>query len=129
VGCSLGAFQAASLVFRHPHLFRKLVALSGRFDLTLKVESFGDLFDGYYDDEIYFHTPLHFLPDLCCPWRVEHLRHLDVVLAVGNEDPFLDSNCRLSALLRDKGVLHHLYVWEGRAHRANAWRGMAALYV
>ena len=33
LGCSLGAFQAASLVFRHPHLFRKLVALSGRIHL------------------------------------------------------------------------------------------------
>jgi esterase/lipase superfamily enzyme len=38
MGCSLGAFQAASLVLRHPHLFRKLVALSGRYDLTMKVE-------------------------------------------------------------------------------------------
>ncbi len=36
VGCSLGAFQATSLVFQHPHLFRKLVALSGRYDLTLR---------------------------------------------------------------------------------------------
>jgi esterase/lipase superfamily enzyme len=40
MGCSLGAFQAASLVFRHPHLFRKLVAFSGRYDLTMKVECF-----------------------------------------------------------------------------------------
>src|ERR1700743_3097622 len=66
VGCSLGACQHASLVFRHPHLFRKLVPLSGRYDLTMKVEGFGDLFDGYYDDEIYFHTPAHFLPGLTC---------------------------------------------------------------
>ena len=64
MGCSLGAFQAASLVFRHPHLFRKLVAFSGRYDLTMKVECFEDLFDGYYGDEIYFHTPTHFLPGL-----------------------------------------------------------------
>jgi esterase/lipase superfamily enzyme len=63
-GCSLGAFQAASLVFRHPHLFRKLVAFSGRYDLTMRVECFGDLFDGYYDDAVYFHTPTHFLPSL-----------------------------------------------------------------
>jgi esterase/lipase superfamily enzyme len=67
MGCSLGAFQAASLVFRHPHLFRKLVALSGRYDLTIKVECFGDLFDGYYNDDIYFYTPTHFLPGLTCP--------------------------------------------------------------
>ena len=39
MGCSLGAFQAADLVFRHPHLFRKLVAFSGRYDLTMTVNA------------------------------------------------------------------------------------------
>jgi esterase/lipase superfamily enzyme len=71
-GCSLGAFQAASLVFRHPHLFRKLVAFSGRYDLTMKVEVFGDLFDGYYNDSIYFHAPTRFLPGLGADWRLDH---------------------------------------------------------
>jgi len=73
-GCSLGAFQAASLVFRHPHLFRKLVAFSGRYDLTMKVESFRDLFDVYYDVGVYFHTPMHFLPGLGGDWRLDRLR-------------------------------------------------------
>jgi esterase/lipase superfamily enzyme len=129
MGCSLGAFQAASLALRHPHLFRKLVAFSGRYDLTQAVECFGDLFDGYYGDDIYFHTPPHFLPGLTCPWRLEHLRRLDIVLAVGAADPFLDDNRRLGRLLDDKGVPHRLHVWDGRAHRAGAWRRMAALYV
>ncbi|MGO9740808.1 MAG: esterase family protein [Roseiarcus sp.] len=129
MGCSLGAFQAASLAFRHPHLFHKLVAFSGRYDLTMQVEHFGDLFDGYYDDEIYFRTPTHFLPGLSCPWRLENLRRLDIVLAVGKEDPFLDNNLRLSGLLGEKGVSHQLHFWDGRAHRAGAWRKMAALYL
>ncbi len=129
VGCSLGAFQATSLVLRHPHLFSKLVALSGRFDLTMKVDAFDDLFDGYYDDAIYFHTPPHFLPGLTCPRRLDPLRRLDVVLAIGSEDPFLDDNRHLSRLLDDKGVHHKLYLWDGRAHRAGAWKRMAALYV
>ena len=118
MGCSLGAFQAASLVLRHPHLFRKLVAFSGRYDLTMKVECFDDLFDGYYDDDIYFHTPTHFLPGLTCPWRLENLRRLDIVLAVGKDDPFLDNNRRLSRLLEEKSVRHQLHFWDGRAHRA-----------
>jgi esterase/lipase superfamily enzyme len=129
MGCSLGAFQAASLVFRHPHLFRKLVALSGRYDLTMTVEHFGDLFDGHYDDDIYFHTPSHFLPGLTDVWRLDRLRGLDIVLAIGKADPFLDNNLHLSRLLADKGVPHQLHFWDGRAHRAGAWRKMAALYV
>ncbi|AXA38667.1 hypothetical protein DLJ82_1061 [Rhizobium leguminosarum] len=78
-GCSLGAFQAASLFFRHPHLFRKLVAFSGRYDLTMRVESFGDLFDGYYDDSVYFHMPTHFLPGLGGDWRLDRLRESDII--------------------------------------------------
>jgi esterase/lipase superfamily enzyme len=59
-GLSLGAFHAANIVFRHPHLFKKLVAFSGRYDLTLNVEHFNDLFDGFYNEDIYFHTPAIF---------------------------------------------------------------------
>jgi esterase/lipase superfamily enzyme len=128
-GCSLGAFQAASLVFRHPHLFQKLVAFSGRYDLTMRVESFGDLFNGYYDDTVYFHTPAHFLPDLACGWQLDHLRRMDIVLTVGQDDPFLDNNRQISRVLADKGVGHQLHLWDGRAHRAGAWRRMAPLYI
>lgn len=128
-GCSLGAFQAANLVFRNPHLFRKLVAFSGRYDLTLKVEAFGDLFDGYYDDEVYFHTPSHFLPGLACEWRLEHLRRIEMIFTIGQDDPFLDNNRGLSGVLRDKGVQHLMHVWDGRAHRGSAWRRMAPLYI
>lgn len=128
-GCSLGAFQAASLAFRHPHLFRKLVAFSGRYDLTLKVDCFGDLLGGYYDDDVYFYTPTHFLPNLDCAWRLEGLRRLDIVLTIGAEDPFLENNHHLSRLLQQKGIEHRLHLWEGRAHRAGSWRRMAPLYI
>jgi len=129
MGCSLGAFQAADLVLRHPHLFQKLVAFSGRYDLTARIECFDDLFHGYYDDEVYFHTPTHFLPGLDCPWRLENLRRLDVVLAVGKADPFLDNTVHLSRLLADKGVHPRLHFWDGRAHCPRAWREMAPLFV
>jgi esterase/lipase superfamily enzyme len=128
-GCSLGAYHAANIAFRHPHLFRKLAAFSGRYDLTQHVESFHDLFGGYYDEDIYFHTPVHFLPGLECGRRLDHLRRMDIVIVVGSADPFLDNNLRLSGILRAKGIDHRLHVWDGRAHRGQYWRSMAALYV
>ncbi|WP_210104398.1 esterase family protein [Neorhizobium galegae] len=128
-GCSLGAYQAMSLALRHPHLFRKLVAFSGRYDLTLKVDSFGDLMDGYYDDEVYFRTPTHFLPGLESDWRLERLRQMEIVLTIGEADPFLDNNFHLSRLLAEKGIDHRLHLWTGRAHRGSAWRRMAPLYI
>jgi esterase/lipase superfamily enzyme len=39
-GCSIGAYHAMNLALRYPWLFRKVVALSGRYDLT---RSFGHL--------------------------------------------------------------------------------------
>lgn len=128
-GCSLGAYQAADLAFRHPHLFQKLVAFSGRYDLTLQVECFDDLLGGHYDEDVYFHTPSHFLPNLECGWRLEHLRRMDIVLTIGEADPFLENNRQLSGILDGKGIGHRLHVWQGRAHCGGGWRRMAPLYV
>lgn len=128
-GCSLGAFHAANIAFRHPHLFQKLAAFSGRYDLTMNVESFRNLFDGHYDDKVYHHTPTHFLPNLNCDGRLHHLRKMDMVFTIGKQDPFLGNNHHLSRILWDKNIWHALHEWDGRAHRGRYWRQMAALYV
>lgn len=128
-GCSLGAFHATNLAFRHPHLFRKLCAFSGRYDLTINVECFSDLFEGYYDENIYYHLPTHYLPDLCHEHYMYHLRHMDIVFTIGREDPFLVNNHHLSDLLWQKGVWHTMYEWHGRAHRGRYWREMVRLYL
>lgn len=128
-GCSLGAYLAANMAFRYPQYFHKLVAFSGRYDLTMNVEVFQDLFNGYYDENVYFHMPTHFLPNLNCDWRLEHLRRMDIVMTIGAEDPFIDNNRHLSEILRAKGIGHQLHVWDGRAHRGYYWRRMAPLYV
>ncbi|WP_020469828.1 esterase family protein [Zavarzinella formosa] len=129
MGCSLGAYHAANIALRHPHRFGKLVALSGRYDLTQSIEHFHDLFGGYYDDSVYYHTPCHFLPNLRDPRPLDEIRRLQIILAVGEEDPFRDSNHRLSDALRDKGAHPALHFWRGRAHRPAEWRQMAPLYV
>lgn len=128
-GCSLGAFNAANIAFRHPELFVKLCAFSGRYDLTHSVESFNNLFDGYYDDNIYFHSPCHYLPSLEDETKLNALRKMDIVLAIGQQDPFLQNNLQLSQVLWDKGIWHALHQWEGRAHRGHYWRKMVKLYL
>jgi esterase/lipase superfamily enzyme len=128
-GLSLGAFYAANIAFRHPHLFRKLAAFSGRYDLTQGVEWFGDLFEGYYDENVYFNTPCHFLPNLGDESKLSALRGMDIVLVVGREDPFLENNRWLSRILWDKGIRNALHEWDGRAHQGYHWRKMAPLYL
>lgn len=128
-GCSIGAYHAVNVALRHPELFRKVVAFSGRYDLTRPVGVFDDLFCGYYDQEIYFHTPNHFLPGLNDGWTLDQVRRLDITLTIGEHDPFYESTCELSRVLHDKGVPHHLLIWQGEAHRPHYWRQMARLYL
>jgi esterase/lipase superfamily enzyme len=128
-GLSLGAYHAANIAFRHPHLFKKLAAFSGRYDLTLNVESFYDLLDGFYNDDVYFNTPNHFLANLSSEQLLGKLREMDIVLVIGKEDPFLENNQQLSAILSAKGVNHQLLLWDNRAHSGYYWRRMAPLYI
>lgn len=128
-GLSLGAYHAANVVFRHPQHFKKLIAFSGRYDLTLSVECFSDLFEGFYSEDIYFHTPTHFLPNLNCELQLEALRQIEITLVIGNEDPFLQNNQQLSDILWGKNIAHQLILWEGRAHNGEYWKQMAPFYL
>jgi esterase/lipase superfamily enzyme len=128
-GCSLGAFHAANIAFRHPELFRKLVAFSGRYSLCDPIEDFSDLFDGYYDEHVYFNTPTHFLPNLESPEILSNIRQMDIVMTIGEDDPFRENNETLSRILTEKGIDHRLHHWHERAHCGYYWRRMAPLYL
>jgi esterase/lipase superfamily enzyme len=128
-GCSIGAYHALTLAFRHPYLFCKVVALSGRYDLTRAFSWYPDLFSGHYDTNIYFHTPNHFVPNLSDPELLGRLRSLDIRLAVGGSDHFFESNQRLSEALWEKGVWHAFDVWPGAAHKPQFWREMVARHL
>ena len=84
---------------------------------------------GHYDQDVYFITPNHFLPNLNDPCLLDPLRRMDITLAVGEHDPFHESNLLLSRALADKGVSHRLAIWPGEAHRARCWREMAPHYL
>ncbi len=128
-GCSFGAYHAVNLAFRYPQHFAKVVALSGRYDLTKPVGSYRDLFDGYYDERIYFHNPSHYLPNLTDAALLTELRRLDITLTIGREDAFLENNVQFSHALREKGIDHAFHIWDGEAHRPRSWRQMVALYL
>lgn len=128
-GCSIGAYHALNIALRHPQLFSRVVAFSGRYDLTRPAGVFADLFDGYYDQDIYFHTPNHFLPGLEDQSILDRLRRLAITITVGTDDPFCDSSRELSRILREKGISHQFFIWDGEAHRPRCWRHMAWLYL
>lgn len=128
-GCSMGAYHAINFALRHPALVGKVVALSGRYDLTEATGDFRDLFDGYYDETIYFHTPCHYVPNMHDESQLTLLRQMEITLAVGEHDPFVTSNLALSQALWQLGVRNSLFIWSGRAHKARHWARMTELYL
>ena len=125
-GCSMGAYHAVNIAMRHPALFCRVVAFSGRYDLTRSGGSFRDLFDGFYNEDIYFHSPSHFLPNINDQESLELLRRMQVTIAIGEEDAFLDNNLQFRAALQEKGIQPSFHIWSGEAHKARYWREMAA---
>jgi esterase/lipase superfamily enzyme len=125
-GCSMGAYHAVNIAMRHPRLFCRVVALSGRYDLTCGVGSFRDLFDGYYDEDVYFHNPSHFVPNINNPEMLDLIRRMQVTIAIGEADSFLVNNLQFRDVLHERGIQPSFHIWSGEAHQACYWREMIA---
>lgn len=127
-GCSFGAYHAVTFALRHPEKFTRVVAFSGRYDLTLHVGEFHTLFHGFYDDSLHAIMPSHFLPALTSGPLLRKIRKLRFTLVIGEDDPFYENNVELCAAFAAKKIRHELHVWCGSAHRFRYWRQMARLY-
>lgn len=128
-GCSLGGYHAVNIGLKHPTVFNKIVGMSARYDLTKPLPFFADLFDGYFDDTIYYNMPSLFVPQITDESLLAQLRGVDITLVIGREDSFLPDNERLSTSFDIIGVPHQFYVWEEEAHRPRYWREMVKLYL
>lgn len=121
-GCSFGAYHAVNIAFRHPHLFGRVLALSGKYDMA-------SFLGGYYDDNVYFNTPSAFVPNMHDHNQLEALRRMDILIVVGRDDPNIENNRALSRALWDKGVPHAFREWDGWSHDWPYWMKMARQYI
>ena len=128
-GCSMGAYHAMNIATRHTSLFKKVVAMSGRFDLTTPIQDFNDLFDGYHNQDIYFNMPMQFIASISDEVYLKALREIEFIFAIGETDPFAGNNHQMSLLLWHKGISNQLYIWECYAHRPRYWKRMVQLYL
>jgi esterase/lipase superfamily enzyme len=128
-GCSMGAYHAVNLALKHPLLFKKVIGMSGRYDLTKEIQDFRDLFDGYHDENIYFNMPQQFIPNLDEEPVLNAISHIEIILAIGETDPFLQNNQEFSEILWSKGIPNQLNIWADYAHRPRYWRQMVQLYL
>jgi esterase/lipase superfamily enzyme len=128
-GCSMGAYHAINIAMKYPWLFKKAVGLSGRYDLTQSPGGFKDLLDGHHNENVYFNMPAQYLSNLQDSWLLNALRSLELILAVGESDPFLQSNIEFRDLLWRKNISNQCYVWGSDAHKPRYWRQMLPIYL
>lgn len=121
-GPSFGAYHAVNFALRHPGLVHRVLGMSGIYDIKRFT-------DGYYDENVYFNNPVDYLANEQDAGRLGAMRRLDIVLAVGRDDPLLGCNEQLSTLLWRKNVWHALRIWDGFAHDWSVWARMLPLYI
>lgn len=123
-GASIGAYNSAAIVCRHPDLFSKAIAMSGTFDLTKWLEA-------PYSTDYYFTSPMHFVPNLPDGEQLSKLRTRCILMPTGSgpwEEPA--QSWRLAHVLGSKGVPNRVDDWgPGYDHNWNTWREMLPKYL
>jgi esterase/lipase superfamily enzyme len=124
-GASFGALHAANLFFKHPDTIQGVLAMSGCYDLS-------EYTQGYYDDNVYFNSPVHYLRNLNAEWHLDlyrQSRHIHFVSGSGDYED-LDSARQISAILNTKSVPHELDIWgPDMPHEWWVWRRMLPHYL
>ena len=123
-GASFGALHAMNIFLKRPELFSGVVAMSGVYDLM-------EYTNGYYDDQVYFNSPIHYIPNLNDPDILEKIRKGNIVIATGEgdyEDP--EASRRFSEVLHTKSIPHSLEVWgKDMKHDWPTWRKMLPYFI
>lgn len=121
-GASFGAYHAMDVGLRHPQLVNRVLGMSGLYDIK---EQTG----GWSDSEVYFHSPVDYIANEHDHGRLEALRRMDIILAIGRDDPLLANNEWMSRVLWQKGIGNALRVWDGWAHDWPWWHRMVQHYI
>jgi esterase/lipase superfamily enzyme len=124
-GASFGALHSMNLFLKRPDIINGVIAMSGVYDLT-------EYTKGYFDDDVYFNSPMHYMPNLTDHTILEQIRkshHIHIVTGSGAyEDPSASGN--FARILYDKGIWYELDVWGPEwTHDWPTWRAMLPHYI
>jgi esterase/lipase superfamily enzyme len=124
-GASFGALHSMNLFLKRPDLLNGVIAMSGVYDLT-------EYTKGYYDEDVYFNSPQHYMPHLSDHYILEQIRrshHIHIFSGSGAyEDP--GASGRFAKILYDKGINYELDIWgQEWPHDWNTWRQVLPHYL
>ena len=119
IGCSMGASHAANNFFRRPELFSGFIALSGKYDIA-------SFFGGYFDENVYNNSPIHYLENLDGSHYYINLYNSKKMFVVVGRGAFehlvINSNYRLAEIAYNKSVHIDFYFWdENSVHDWSSW--------
>lgn len=119
-GASFGALHSMNLFLKRPDVINGVIAMSGVYDLT-------EYTKGYWDDQVYFNSPQHYVPNLSDDWYLSNIRksnHIHILTGSGDyEDP--EASRKFAGVLYDKGINYDLDVWgQDIKHDWPTWRAM-----
>ena len=122
-GASIGAFNAVASICRHPDVFSMAIAMSGTYDLSKNL-------DGHFIEDLYFCSPIHFLPGLECP-VLEKLRERMILMPSGEGDyEDIGESWRMANILGEKGIPNRVDSWGAEyRHDWETWREMLPQYL
>jgi esterase/lipase superfamily enzyme len=117
-GASFGALHSMNLFLKRPDIINGVVAMSGVYDLT-------EYTKGYWDDQVFYNSPIHYLPTLNDEWYLSKIRsshHVHIFTGEGDyEAP--DASRHFASVLYDKGIWYDLEVWgKDMKHDWPTWR-------
>jgi esterase/lipase superfamily enzyme len=123
-GASFGALHAMNLFLKRPDLINGVISMSGVYDLS-------EYTKGFFDDQVYFNSPIHYIPNLEDHDTLERHRAGRILIATGSgsyEDP--EANRRFSQVLHSKSIPHELDVWgQDINHDWPTWRRMLPHFI
>jgi esterase/lipase superfamily enzyme len=124
-GASFGALHSMNLFMKRPDIINGVLAMSGVYELT-------EYTRGYWDEQVYYNSPMHYIPNLANHDVLEQIRsshHIHIVTGSGSfEDP--SSSGRFGKVLYDKGINYNLDIWgEEWPHDWQTWRTMIPAYL
>jgi len=106
-GCSLGGYHALNFLLRHPDLFDASIALSGIYRLSYLI---GD----YMDNNVYYNSPINFLPNLDESWYLDQIRKASIVVCCGQgawENESLADTTALKEIFEKKRIPAWVDIW------------------
>jgi len=124
-GASFGALHSMNLFLKRPDLINGVIAMSGVYDLHYYS-------DGFNDEQVYYNSPLDYLPNLTDDWYLSHIRrssHIHILSGSGSyEDP--DAARAMAGALYNKGINYELDIWgPDMTHDWPTWRAMLPYYI